>query len=67
MSTQTLNSAGLQLAAPLASQSAALSPAISLQGLQLRYGTQTVLDGIDWQLMPGQVVGLLGRNGAGKT
>ena len=67
MSTQTLNSAGLQLATPLGSQSAALSPAISLQGLQLRYGRQTVLDGIDWQLMPGQVVGLLGRNGAGKT
>jgi len=27
----------------------------------------TVLDRLDWQLLPGQVVGLLGRNGAGKT
>jgi ABC-2 type transport system ATP-binding protein len=26
-----------------------------------------VLSGLDWQLLPGQVVGLLGRNGAGKT
>jgi len=26
-----------------------------------------VLDRLDWQLLPGQVVGLLGRNGAGKT
>ncbi|KQW46768.1 ABC transporter ATP-binding protein [Pelomonas sp. Root662] len=26
-----------------------------------------VLNGLDWQLLPGQVVGLLGRNGAGKT
>ena len=67
MNTQTLSAAGLQLATPLSSQSAALSPAVRLQGLRLRYGAQTVLDGIDWQLMPGQVVGLLGRNGSGKT
>jgi len=26
-----------------------------------------VLSGLDWQLLPGQVVGLLGRNGVGKT
>ncbi|MFT7775886.1 ABC transporter ATP-binding protein [Roseateles sp.] len=26
-----------------------------------------VLERLDWQLLPGQVVGLLGRNGAGKT
>lgn len=39
----------------------------SASGLQLRYGQHTVLDGLDWQLHPGQVVGLLGRNGAGKT
>ncbi|MDL5030823.1 ABC transporter ATP-binding protein [Pelomonas sp. APW6] len=67
MSTHTLSSAGLQLATPLASQSVALSPAFQVQGLHLNYGRQAVLDGIDWQLMPGQVVGLLGRNGAGKT
>ncbi len=67
MNTPSLSSAGLQLAVPLAAQSAALSPAVMLQGLRLRYGQHLVLDGIDWQLMPGQVVGLLGRNGAGKT
>jgi hypothetical protein len=33
----------------------------------LGYGQQTVLNGLDRQLLPGQVVGLLGRNGAGKT
>lgn len=44
-----------------------LSPTVSLQGLTLSYGSQRVLDGLDWQLLPGQVVGLLGRNGAGKT
>ena len=43
------------------------SPSAVLSGLHLNYGTQTVLNGLDWQLLPGQVVGLLGRNGAGKT
>jgi ABC-2 type transport system ATP-binding protein len=42
-------------------------PSVVLQGLHLRYERQPVLEGLDWQLLPGQVVGLLGRNGAGKT
>jgi ABC-2 type transport system ATP-binding protein len=42
-------------------------PSVVLQGVALRYGRQTVLQGLDWALLPGQVVGLLGRNGAGKT
>ena len=45
---------------------AAAAP-LQARGLQLTYGTQTVLDHLDWALAPGQVVGLLGRNGAGKT
>ncbi|CAN5192304.1 ABC transporter ATP-binding protein [soil metagenome] len=43
------------------------SPSAVLSGLHLNYGTQAVLNGLNWQLLPGQVVGLLGRNGAGKT
>ncbi len=43
------------------------SPSAVIRGLQLNYGKQPVLRGLDWQLLPGQVVGLLGRNGAGKT
>ena len=42
-------------------------PSVRLQGLHLQYGHQVVLDGLDWQLLPDQVVGLLGRNGAGKS
>ena len=40
---------------------------VSLQGLEVAFGAQRVLQGLDWQLPTGQVVGLLGRNGAGKT
>ena len=40
----------------------------TLRQVTLRYPKgPTVLDALDWQLLPGQVVGLLGRNGAGKT
>ncbi|KQY85351.1 ABC transporter ATP-binding protein [Pelomonas sp. Root1444] len=39
-----------------------------MSGVTLSYPKgDTVLKGLDWRLLPGQVVGLLGRNGAGKT
>jgi ABC-2 type transport system ATP-binding protein len=40
---------------------------IAATGLRKAYGGRTVLDGVDLQVGPGQVVGLLGPNGAGKT
>ena len=44
------------------------TPSAELRGVHLAYPRgDTVLNGLDWQLLPGQVVGLLGRNGAGKT
>ena len=43
-------------------------PTATLDQLELHYpGQAPVLRGLSWQLLPGQVVGLLGRNGAGKT
>ena len=53
------------IAAPLATDLP--SPSAELRGLTLAYGAQQVLKRLDWQLLPGQVVGLLGRNGSGKT
>jgi len=46
---------------------AAPAPLINARGLSLRYGRKPILHGLDFQIAPGRVVGLLGHNGAGKT
>lgn len=43
------------------------SPVIDIRQLQYRYGDNLVLDGVDLQLQPGTVLGLMGKNGVGKT
>ena len=44
------------------------APSAALAGVTLAYPKgPTVLNALDWQLHPGQVLGLLGRNGSGKT
>lgn len=37
------------------------------EGLRKRYGDQIALDGFDLTVEPGEITGLLGHNGAGKT
>jgi ABC-2 type transport system ATP-binding protein len=37
------------------------------QGLVKRYGTRRALDGFDLTVEPGEITGLIGHNGAGKT
>ena len=41
--------------------------AITVEGLQKRFGDVVALDGIDFEVPPATVFGLLGPNGAGKT
>jgi len=40
---------------------------IDVQGLHTHYGASHVLHGVDLSIRPGESVGLLGRNGMGKT
>jgi ABC-2 type transport system ATP-binding protein len=40
---------------------------LQVRGVARRFGAKQVLQGIDFSLRPGEVLGLLGPNGAGKT
>lgn len=42
-------------------------PLLRTRDLRLRYGSRQALDGVDLDLAPGRIVGLLGPNGCGKT
>ena len=42
-------------------------PAIRVRGLVHRFGSFAAVDGIDFDVLPGEIFGLLGPNGAGKT
>jgi ABC-2 type transport system ATP-binding protein len=43
------------------------APAISIENLTKRYGNLVAVDGISFQVEPGELFGFLGPNGAGKT
>ncbi|HPU52860.1 MAG TPA: ABC transporter ATP-binding protein, partial [Burkholderiaceae bacterium] len=42
-------------------------PLLRIRGLETAYGPSQVLFGIDLDVRAGETIGLLGRNGMGKT
>ena len=44
-----------------------MSAVISARNLTKKYGKQTAIDGIDFEIPAGRIVGLIGPNGSGKT
>ncbi len=54
-------------AAAAALAPAETTPRLRATGLTRRFGARTALDGLSFDVAPGEVFGLLGPNGAGKT
>ena len=52
---------------PVRGGGSASPPLIRARGLTKRFGTFTAVDGIDFEVAPGEAFGFLGPNGAGKT
>ncbi len=59
--------ADVKMANAAAPPSASGTPILLAQNLEAWYGESHILHGINFQVNPGEVVTLLGRNGAGKT
>src|SRR6201994_2154857 len=43
------------------------NPLLSVRGLRAAYGKIEALKGVDLDIMPGEIVALIGANGAGKS
>lgn len=49
------------------SESGSVSPMLEISDLHVYYGKSHVLNGINMNIMPGEVIALLGRNGVGRS
>ncbi len=44
-----------------------LTPVLQAKGLSKKYGRVVAIDGADFELMPGEILAVIGDNGAGKS
>jgi fructose transport system ATP-binding protein len=51
----------------MTTQTTTMQPVLAATGLTKRYGQVTALDGADFELLPGEVLAVIGDNGAGKS
>ncbi|GAA1153504.1 amino acid ABC transporter ATP-binding protein [Ornithinicoccus hortensis] len=51
----------------MSAQSPSAQPLVSMRGIVKRFGDNVVLDGVDLDVFPGEVVVLIGPSGAGKS
>jgi fructose transport system ATP-binding protein len=49
------------------SEQATITPVLQAKGIYKRYGHVTALDGADFELLPGEILAVIGDNGAGKS
>jgi len=63
---RTAGTAGAVAPRPQANVAAA-KPLLSIRGLRKHFGGVIAVDGVDLDVWPGQIVGLIGPNGSGKT
>ena len=57
----------LELSAPRQAGATAKQPLLRMSGICKRFGGVAALDGVNFDLLPGEVHALLGENGAGKS
>ncbi len=50
-----------------ANSGGSIQPILQARGLTKRYGHVTALDGTDFELLPGEILAVIGDNGAGKS
>lgn len=51
----------------MTAQTQTVTPVLQAKGLVKRYGNVTALDGADFELLPGEILAVIGDNGAGKS